>query len=138
MTFSREYAHENHYRWIENTYKIKCSPLGKTIANIIGYVADGIYNAPIKPEKIEWDNNYYIYVTWKGDLTNWDRWNLSKLFILCVHKLVRFSIEPTSPTVLTLCFNQRESREGGVSHCLPSIEELVRLVSNDFKKEDQL
>ena len=39
------YAHDKHYEWIESAYNVKCSDLGKQVANILGYVGLGIYQA---------------------------------------------------------------------------------------------
>jgi len=131
---SHPYAHESHYMWVESRCKIACSPFGRKIANIIGYVGNGIYNAPIKPEKVDWDDEDYIVVNWGGDLTNWDNKSLSKLFVLCARQMIRFTIEPSSPSTIKLSFWQREGRTGGISHCLPDAEDLIKDIDNDFSE----
>lgn len=37
------YAHDKHYGWIESAYYVKCSDLGKQVANILGYGGRCIY-----------------------------------------------------------------------------------------------
>ena len=64
-----EYAHFNHYEWVEGRTGKICSPLGRKVANILGYVAGGIYNAPINHKKIEWDDPYCISLAWRGELS---------------------------------------------------------------------
>ncbi len=46
------YAHDKHYQWVEQCTKTICSPLGKEVANVLGFVGNGLYNSPIRVEKL--------------------------------------------------------------------------------------
>lgn len=120
------YAHDDHYEWIESAYKVKCSPLGKEVANILGYVGRGIYNAPFKTKRVDWQDPYCITVNWEHDMANWDGCALTNLVIECHRRMVRVSISPNMRT-MRLMFHLRHSREGRISERLPDIEEMVAI-----------
>ena len=91
-TYYHEYAHQNHANWLSETLKISPSALGKRVANVLGYVGGGLYNCPIDINKINWENQIYIDVPWKEELTNWDDSNLSRLWVLCHRNMLRVGI----------------------------------------------
>jgi hypothetical protein len=119
------YAHDKHYECIERAYKVKCSDLGKQVANILGYVGRGIYNAPFKAEKVDWSNPQCIEVNWEQSMANWDGCYLTNLIIECHRRMVRVSIGPNMRT-MKIQFWQRKSRSGSMSERLPDIEEMVK------------
>ena len=119
------YAHDKHYEWIELAHKVKCSDLGKQVANILGYVGRGIYNAPFKTEKVDWTNPLRIEVNWGRSMSNYDGSHLTDLIIECHRRMVRVSIQPNMRTV-KLMFWQRNSRTGGISERMPDIEEMIK------------
>lgn len=118
------YAHDNHYKWIESNYGA-CSDLGKQVANILGFVCRGIYNAPINYSKIEWGNPRYIKVHLKSNLSNFDNQKLTDLVLVCHYKMIRVTINPSNSQGLGLEFWQRHSREGCISKRLPRIETMI-------------
>lgn len=119
------YAHDKHYEWIESAYNVKCSDLGKQVANILGYVGRGIHNAPFKTKKVDWANPQYIEVNWGKSMANWDGCALTNLIIECHRRMIRVSIQPNMRTMKILFF-QRNSRAGSMSERLPDIEEMVK------------
>lgn len=119
------YAHDKHYEWIESAHKVKCSDLGKQVANILGYVGRGIYNAPFKTEKVDWANTQCIEVNWGKRMANWDGCALTNLIIECHRRMVRVSIGPNMRT-MKIQFWQRKSRTGSMGERLPDIEEMVK------------
>lgn len=119
------YAHDKHYEWIESAHNVKCSDLGKQVANILGYVGRGIYNAPFKTEKVDWANTRCIEVNWGKSMANWDGCYLTNLVIECHRRMVRVSIGPNMRT-MKIQFWQRKSRTGSMGERLPDIEEMVK------------
>jgi hypothetical protein len=121
------YAHNNHYEWVESAYKLKCSPLGKEVANILGYVGRGIYNAPINTSKINWADDYCIQVSWSTGLSNFDFKTLTELVIECHRRMIRVTIGPNMKN-LKIQFWQRHSRTGSMSKRMPDIEEMIEML----------
>lgn len=121
-----EYANNDHWEWVARLRKdIEMSSLGKEVANIIGYVGYGIYNAPIDYKKIEWDNDIWVEVDWKGDLANWDFDRLTKLILECHKRMIRISIEAKSKGILKMYYHKRKGREGMMNERMPTIEEMI-------------
>ncbi|OGL46999.1 MAG: hypothetical protein A2161_13770 [Candidatus Schekmanbacteria bacterium RBG_13_48_7] len=129
------YASMDHAWWIECSLKPRqrISLLGRTVANIIGYVGDGIYNCPIPYNKTDWTDDYYIKILWNGSMANWDFMVLSKLWILCHRKKIRVEISPCNPQYLKLEFWQRKTRSGSLSERLPDCEEVIKIIDDDFQ-----
>ena len=122
------YAHDNHYQWVEQCTKTTCSPLGKEVANVLGFVGNGLYNSPIKVAKTDWTNDHDISVIWSGSFANWDNFELSALLIECHRRLLRDEIEPHNFRSLKLSFWQRKSREGGISERLPELSTIQNMI----------
>lgn len=55
------YAHNDHYKWIETNESVKCSELGKEVANILGFVGEGSISErlPTLETMIKKQNEYY-------------------------------------------------------------------------------
>ena len=123
-----EYATMDHAGWVERNTGQTLSALGKQVANIIGFAAGGIYNAPIAHKRQDWTDPYSIEINYSSDLSNWDRCNLSLLWIECMRRMVRLTISPSGPRTLKLLFHQRTTREGDISSRLPDVEEMVAMV----------
>lgn len=134
------YVNNEHYLWIESNCKVKCSPLGKTVANILGYVGGGIYNAPINSHKVDWNDNYCLEVAWEGSLANWDFRKLTLLVVECHRRLIRVEISPLNFRNIKLMFWKRETRdrEAGTSARLPDIEEMIALQDAEWEGQDRL
>lgn len=151
-TYYTEYAHRRHENWLRDRLKVNLSPLGATVANILGYVGGGLYNCPVDIKKTDWTNTFIISVIWKNNhLTNWDDFALSRLWIRCHREKIRVEIsvgeyeeipgemddddyaEPVKKTGLILSFWQRETRTGLVQCRLPDCEDMIRDIDDDFK-----
>lgn len=126
------YAYMDHADWVHRNTKQEMSPLGKTVANIIGYVGGGIYNCPVNINKTDWTDDRYIKVIWRAYMSNWDFSELSKLWILCHRKMIRVTISPCNQRYLKLEFWQRKTRTGSMSKRLPDCEEMIQLVDAEF------
>ncbi|KKL14721.1 hypothetical protein LCGC14_2512820 [marine sediment metagenome] len=131
-----EYAHNDHWKWIEQIRKdLVISELGKTVANILGYIGYGIYNCPINYKKADWSNDTWIEIIWSRPLSNWDFDNLTRLILECHERLIRIDISGAAPNRLRMLFHQRESREGGMSVRMPTIEEMIERRKDAFRNE---
>lgn len=128
------YANENHYKWVESNTGQKCSPLGRTVANVLGYVGRGIYNAPVNTDRVDWTDDYCLAVVWSGDMANWDQPRLSLLWVECHRRMLRVSIDGCAPGRLKLRFHQRQTREGGNCKRLPDCEEMIALIDSEWKR----
>ncbi len=131
-----EYAHNDHWEWVQTLQKDKpMSELGKTVANILGYVGCGMYNCPISHKRIDWTDDYCIVVNWSHSLSNWDFDNLTRLVLECHERLVRIDIAGIAPRYLRMIFHQRKSREGYMNLRLPTIETMIERRKKAFEKE---
>jgi hypothetical protein len=123
--------------WVESASGRKCSRLGKRVAVLLAYVAGGgIYNAPIKPEKIEWDDQWRIEVVWSSALVSWDRWDLSALWVAANRMMLRVEVDAATYQRLRLSFCEQTSREWRTGSCcgtLPTCEEIIGIVDRDLK-----
>ena len=126
------YANFDHAHWVEKSTKTKLSPLGAVVANILGYVGHGIYNAPLDVCKVDWTNPDYIKVSWRHALCNWDFDELSRLWVECHRRMVRVEIAPLSNKTLQLLFHQRFNRAGDTTQRLPDCEEMIQRVDQDY------
>ena len=128
------YAHNDHYKWIENVYKLKCSDLGKEVANTLGYVFRGIYNTPINHKKVEWNNMQYIEVLLHRYISTYDGQELTSLVIECFRRMLRMTINPCNFRNLKLQFWQRKTCDmsAGMGQRLPTIEYMIQQRDNLF------
>lgn len=129
------YAHEQHYEWIERNTKQTCSPLGREVANILGYAGGGIYNAPIVPQKVKWSNAAYIEVTWRGELSNWDRFDLTALWVECCRRRIRVCIRGCGPRYMKLLFHQRDEASRDIMQGLPSPADMLKIVDEHYGRQ---
>ena len=121
-----EYANNDHWKWVQALKKDESmSALGKTVANILGYVGYGIYNCPISHNRIDWTDDYCIVINWRHPLSNWDFDNLTRLVLECHERLVRIDLTGSAPGYIRMIFHQRKLREGNMSERMPTIEEMI-------------
>lgn len=134
---SEQYAHNDHYKWLlKKDGKLSSgrdiSELGKTVANLLGFVGRGLYNCPIKHNSVEWDDDRYIKVVWSRSMSNWDFLGLSLLWVECHRRMLRVTISGVAPGRISLEFWQRKTREGGTAERLPDCEEMIAMVDKSF------
>ena len=133
------YAHNEHYKWIEQNYNIKCSELGKEVSNIIGFVGGGIYNSPVNHKKTDYTNPYFIEIIWRGSFSNYDFAKLTYLLIECFDRMIRIDIRPHSFSYLKLLFHKRKTRDfnAGMSKRLPTIEHMIKRQRELFNRPEE-
>jgi hypothetical protein len=126
------YAHDDHWEWIESAHGVKCSDLGKHVANILGYVGRGIYNAPFNTEKVDWSRERSIEVNWMRSMANFDYDMLTQLVIECHRRMIRVEISPCSPRHIKFQFWQRKTRTGYMNERMPDIEEMIAIQDKEW------
>lgn len=125
----RAYAQMDSAGWVQKQYKREMSSLGREVAQILGVVGGGIYNAPINIDRVNWyDSSWGVHVYWRGTLANWDSPALALLLIECHHRMIRVEIEPGNMQGLRLVFHKRESRDGGMAERLPTLATIEAMV----------
>lgn len=113
--------------WIKSALKVeKMSPLGETVANLLGDLYGGIYHLEDDDlKKVEWDNaRYIVFVLRHKRLATVDTSQLTQLVFLCHDNCIRCEISARSPGRLELMFHQRE-REGHIWERHPTIEQAL-------------
>lgn len=128
------YAHNDHHHWVARHTKQTLSPLGIEVANLLGYVGGGIYNAPINHRRVNWEDDFCVSVVWNRDLTNWDRCDLSLLWVECMRRMLRFEIEAAAPGRLRLIFHKRHTRDmsAPLYKRIPDCEQMIQMVDAHF------
>lgn len=102
------------------------SPLGESVADILGKIAGGLHNYHgMDLRAIDWRHSAYIEVRWGGrGLATFD-WNTLTTLVFLAHDLaVRVEIVPRSRQYLTLIFHPR-TRTGASWERHPSIDQAV-------------
>ncbi len=113
--------------WVESAERVKCSPLGREVADILGQVFRGLYHLEHCGgfSKTDWANTRFVEVRISGQLATYDAHALTDLVILCHDRRIRLEINPNMRTLL-LRFHQRRSRSGGsVWERHPTIEAAI-------------
>lgn len=120
------YIEMDHAAWVRANTRPRqtLSQLGAKVANIIGIVGGGIYNAPIKVNRVDWSDGYMISVVWRGEMATFDFNQLTWLTLLCHAARIRCSVEGCGPGMLKLGFWQRKP-DGGISKRHPSPAEAL-------------
>jgi hypothetical protein len=113
----------DHAKWLESQLKVSLNPFQAKVADILGMVGSGLYNAPINPEKIQLFEKYFV-VTWRGQLATWDFDQLTRLVLLCHVARIRCCIEGCGPNMIRFYFSPRvDTGDIAVRH--PDISEML-------------
>jgi hypothetical protein len=114
--------------YIEQTLKIQMSPLGRTVADLLGQWAAGLYHlTTCSLKKVKWSDTDMIRITVPPTLlATVDPCGLTVLVVLCHDRCVRMEIRGKSSWgFVELRFWQRK-REGGFSERHPTIEAAIK------------
>jgi hypothetical protein len=113
----------------------KLTPFQTRVANILGIVGGGIYNAPISFNRIDWVYGFEgVSLTWRGCLCTFDRHDLTNLVFLCHEARIRCELNPAGPHMLRLSFFPRKA-EGDISQRHPDLDEAVAEFWKWYKPE---
>ncbi|MFW7268800.1 hypothetical protein ACMAUO_12625 [Gluconacetobacter sp. Hr-1-5] len=102
----------------------KLNPFQATCMQILGIAGDGIYNAPISWETIEWGGDQWLVVAWRHELATFDSAALTKLVFLAHECCIRVSISARTFRHVEIMFHRRE-REGGTSSRHPDMAGMI-------------
>lgn len=106
------------------------SPFQAKVIDICGIIGNGIYNAPINWEKINWgvgawDGCGIMTVPWRdGTMSTYDYMPLTRLVLLCHEARIRCEIRAKASGHFQLMFHERTAHEDMVLNH-PSIDEAV-------------
>lgn len=98
--------------WLSKSYpELKPSPLGLSVADMLGMVWNGLYHLdPRIIKKTNWADSYCISVLIRQSLSTADWENLTELVILCHDFAVRMDIAPTCD-ICTFCFISARAKD---------------------------
>jgi len=133
--------------WIKSNFKLESSisPLGETVADLLGDVFLGIYHLSSSAlKKVEWSNPRFISFVYFGNIATVDDNALTRLLVLAHDRLVRVEITGAANKYLRILFHQRHNRSGseywdrcpGLDHQISTIRDHYGSVSLDAPKAD--
>jgi len=112
--------------WVRSAFpKITLTPLGATVADLLGDVFSGIYHLDQKQlAKVKWDDPYVVTVLLgHQSLATFDSPYLTWLVVLSHDRMLRMDIRAKTVNMLELMFHQRKDRAGSVSERMPTMEQ---------------
>ncbi len=109
--------------WLKANGVKNISPFGERVANLIGYLYQGIYHVN-GVERKDWANPYHVSLTIRGDLSTFDNSLLTTLVLLAHRMAIRVTISPCTPQLLLLRFDERK-REGHMWDRHPTIGQAI-------------
>lgn len=106
----------------------KLSEFQAKVADILGMVGGGIYNATVSHGSIDWEYGFNgISAVWKyPQFATWDFNQLTMLVFLCHEARIRCELGPAGPHMLRLSFWQRNAT-GDISTRHPNLDEAVAM-----------
>ena len=123
-------------KWIELSFKVKCSPLGEKVADLLSDCFAGIYHIDeTSLKKVDWTNTHFISINLSHrSLSTTDSAELTWLVVLCHDRCLRMSIKAKTMNYLELTFHQRQ-REGDLGERHPTIEQHIECIRKYFPLE---
>ena len=122
-----EHNMESGSEWVKKSIKpSNISPLGISVADLLGEVFDGIYHLERDAlQRVDWDEDQYIAIRLSYmNLSTFDLPHLTRLVVLSHDRCLRMSISAVGHNILELIFHQRQ-RLGRISERMPTIEEHI-------------
>lgn len=114
------------------------SPLGITVADLLGYVFAGIYHMDTSMLiRVDWSNRDVIEVNHYGGLATWDFNELTKLVVVAHDMMLRMEVRQSGPRRVGMAFWQRRTREGGIAERMPTIEQQIEAIRKGYTVEPQ-
>lgn len=111
--------------WLERTKPdAQMSPLGISVADMLGEVFLGIYHIERSVFRTDWTNPNFIEITISGSMSTFDFDVLTRLVFLAHHCSIRVEVQPASPRYLRLIFHFRK-RFGRGWERHPSLDDAV-------------
>jgi len=118
---------------VEGTGAAPMSPLGRTVADVLGFVYRGIYHLPNSATyNTDWSDLRRIVVNVPAELCTWDGNTLTQLVVVTHDMMLRMEVGPSGPRMIKLSFFQRMARDGDTSLRLPTLEEHVGMIRQGY------
>lgn len=122
--------------WIKASFKVKMSPLGKAVANLLGRVFMGIYHLDSRAlKRVNWEDPYYVEFIYDASLATVDFNSLTTLVIFAHDMKIRVDIQGCGPRYMRMLFHQRTKRTGSLSERCPTIENHIKQIRLIEKSE---
>lgn len=119
--------------WLVGNGK-KLSPLGRTVADALGYVWRGLYHLPDTAiAAAEWGDNRCISVWIHGDVATFDSGYLTALVVVCHDLGLRMAVDPHGPGRLKLTFWQRTTRDTRLCERMPTLDQHVEAIRSGYR-----
>lgn len=112
--------------WIKSALKKEMSPLGESVADILGELFLGIYHLEsVQLKKVNWTerDNLDVVLGYRS-FSTYDDERLTRLVFLAHHRAIRVEIYPHSFKYLRLVFSKR-SRLGAKHERHPTLDQAV-------------
>jgi len=113
-----------HTDWLKSQpYAKEISPLGESVAEVLGTVFSGLYHlSDTSLKKANWANSHFLEIVIRGSLSSWDSSLLTWLVVLAHDAMLRLDIEGAANGYLRLRFHRRETRwEPGINSSMSAI-----------------
>ncbi len=115
--------------WIAARGWSQMSPLGRQVADILGYVWSGIYHLEDRYlREVEWGDPDQMVIRIRGELATYDFSHLTELVLLAHRTGIRIAVAPKSNWTLELRFSRRYG--GPEAH--PALHRAVRRVGEQW------
>lgn len=69
--------------WVEGALRVKCSPLGREVADVLGQAFLGIYHVSREAKRVDWSDTRIIEFRYGRSLATYDADELTRLVVLC-------------------------------------------------------
>jgi hypothetical protein len=111
--------------WLKHNKKPgEVSNFGCQVADLLGYVFEGIYHIDDEVLRADFSGEHRVHVVIRKSVSTYDFSELTRLVFLAHWMAIRLEIAPASPRHLRLKFSKR-SRTGDWSEVHPSLDEAV-------------
>jgi hypothetical protein len=106
------------------------SPLGESVADLLGDVWRGIYHLDTPAlQRVDWMDDYSIrFILSYRNLATWDGQELTMLVVLSHDRLLRLDIDAVAPHRIELLFHQRKEWNGDISEGMPTVEQHIGMI----------
>lgn len=126
--------------WVAKNYKGTMSPLGITVADLLGDMYQGIYHIASGRafDKVKWSDPDIIVVilpSHASQMANHDFNHLTRLVVLTHDRCLRVSIEPHGFRYLRLMFHPR-NRGNDICREIPTLEDHVAKIRGKARMTD--
>lgn len=110
--------------WLKSQpYAKGISPLGESVAELLGTIYRGLYHLPeTSLKKVDWKNKDLVSIVIRGGLSSFDDSDLTVLVVLAHDRMIRVTVEGAANNYLRILFSPRKQRwEHGITSSMTSM-----------------